>query len=166
MMPWHVDALLPTAERYASERFNTFARWFNPYKIGYADACEFVAFHETVGRRAVRYIFQWTSSVSGKELVDHLGNIPEVKAMIEQNHLAASRADGLAVLKAMQDGGWRQGPVPPVVRLALLDMRDAGISQPKIGRLTGLTLDQVRVMANGPRRRAEVGGGGLGMLVG
>jgi hypothetical protein len=129
------------------------AKYIPVTRLDYADACELVAFVETIGWPAARHVFGWVPNAKRhyERLRDHLKGFGHVQAMVEQNVAEPTREDGLAVLRAMQDGGWKQGWVPPIVRLAVLDMRDAGMSQPKIAKALGLTRDQVVVMCTGRR---------------
>ena len=152
-MPWTFDALLPAEQRYSSLKFRRVARRFDPTRLDYADAAELVAFVRTVDLKHARWMFHWAGAGVREmdRLLKHLSADANVERMVQENHDRTTRADGLAMLKAMRDGGWRQGSVPPGLRMALLDMRDAGLSQPKIAEMTGLTHDQVRVMANGMR---------------
>lgn len=108
----------------------------------------------TIGLVQAARIFQW--STAGRReysrLDQHLADDVGVATAVEENRAAYTRAEGLRVLELMRENGWRQGHVPEIVRFALLDMRDEGLSQPEIAALLSLTLDQVRVMANGLRR--------------
>lgn len=155
-MPWTFDALLPTAERYASLKFRRVAPSFDATRLDYAEAVELVAFVRTVGMTTAARIFHW--GIAGRReadrLLKHLSSEQDVALAVDENRAAYTRAEGLRVLEIMKENGWEKGHVPEIVRFALLDMRDAGLSQPKIAELVGLTLDQVRVMANGPRRRS------------
>ena len=165
-MPWTCDALLPTELRYSSPKFRRVARGIRVDRLDYADAAELCAFVHTIdGVKYARKIFMWRAALvrDVERLLTHMDQFPHVATMVAENRASPTRAEGLAVLDAMRDGWWTQGSVPGVVRLALLDMRDAGISQPKIAAMTGLTHDQVRVMANGGRwhRPASVGLAGL-----
>lgn len=153
-MPWSCGALLPAEQRYTSHKFRRFARRFDATRLGFDDAAELVAFVETVdGVRHARRIFQWgvVGEAEAGRLVTHMKQFPQIDTMVRENHEALTRAAGLAVLGAMQDGGWRHGSVPAVVRMALLDMRDAGMSQEKVGLETGLTREQVRTITVGHR---------------
>lgn len=166
-MPWTFDALLPADKRYTSLKFRRAGRQFDASRLDYADAAELCAFVETIDLKHARWIFQWRGAGVREmdRLLKHLSADPTVGRMVHDNHEAVTRSDGLAVLQAMKDGGWRQGSVPGVVRMALLDMRDAGISQPKIAAQVGLTVDQVRNAANGPRWvRAARSTGLLGLV--
>lgn len=157
-LPWTCDALLPAAERYSSLKFRRFARLLYVDRLDYGDAQELCAFLGTVGVHAGRWIFQWPPRAvrEAKRLLAHMLKDEDVVEAIEANRRAYTREAGLATLRAMQDGGFTSGPVPEIVRFAFLDMRDAGINQQRIADAVGLTLDQVRVMANGPRwRRSE-----------
>ena len=156
-MPWTCDALLPTAERYASLKYRRVAQYFDPTRLGYADACELVACIGTLGRLACRWIFQWkvTGVAHANVLVEHMGAHEDVLAMIEANRVGQSVADGVAVLAAMRDGGWVQGGLPAIVRYAVLERRAAGVSKPRIAAEFGLTHDQVRGICEGRRDRVS-----------
>lgn len=160
-----MGALLPTEQRYTNLKFRRVARKFHATRLDYADAAELVAFVLTVGGVArAKYLFHWTAWAEGqaKLLVDHLGDDPGVATMRAENEAGTTREDGLKCLSAMRDGGWRKGLVPPCVRLAVLDMRDTGLSQEKVGAMLGLTREQVRIISNGTRpRRSQVGLAGL-----
>ncbi len=136
-----------------------------PYYLDKADGLELCAFVRTLGDyQYARWIWGWGPGFH-KSIEWLEANLPSdtIEAMVKDNFANVERADGLGILRAMQDGGWTRGSVPPHVRLALLDMRDAGINQVEIGRQLGLTIDQVRVMANGMRKRRA--GLGVGHLV-
>lgn len=148
-----MDALLPVEQRYTSLKFRRVARRFDATRLDYADAAELVAFVTTVDLKHAQWMFHWRAAGlrEVERLLKHLSGSADIERMVQENNEGITRADGLGALAAMQDGGWTRGSVPPVVRMALLDMRDEGISQREIGERLGLTHDQVRVMANGPR---------------
>lgn len=147
MIPWTCDALLDIEERHASAKFRRFRGVFDAERVAYDDAAELVAFLHAVPPHAARQIFGW-GQVGVREanrLLKHLSGSDDVVAMVEQNALALTKEDGLKCLRAMQEGGWTNGPLPPMVRMSLLAMLDEGMSRPAIGRAVGLTVDQVRV---------------------
>jgi hypothetical protein len=149
-----MDALLPADRRYTSLKFRRVARMFHATRLDYADAAELVAFVVTVGGVArAKYIFHWTTWTveQARLLVDHLGATEDVQRMVSENEAAVTRDDGLKCLRAMQDGGWRKGSVPRPVHLAFQDMRDAGMSMPRIAAATGVALDQVRTICHPDR---------------
>jgi len=163
-MKWTMDALLPADKRYTSLKFRRVARRFDATRLGFDDAAELVAFVETVdGVRHARRIFQWgvVGEAEAVRLVTHMKQFPQIATMVQENHEGLTRAEGLAVLGAMQDGGWRHGSVPAVVRMALLDLRDSGLSQEKVGLACNLTREQVRTITVGHRN--DRGGRGLGV---
>jgi len=155
-MPWTFDALLPEDQRYTSLKFRRVAHRFDATRLDYADAAELCAFVLTIGGpKYARWIFRWKAKGLREidRLLAHLGQEADVVRMVEENHAALVRDDGLKCLSAMKNGGWRQGSVPGIVRMALLDMRDAGMSLPRIAAAVGLTVDQVRVVCNGLWKR-------------
>lgn len=160
-MPWTYGALQPADKRYTDLRFRRVARFFDGTRLDYGDAAELAAFVRTVdGVKHAKSIFGWHNGAHKyvQKFMDHMDQFPDAARMEAENRSCVTRDDGLKCLRAMQDGGWTKGSVPGIVRLALLDMRDAGMSQPAIARELGLTHDQVRVMANGLRRRAACAG--------
>lgn len=152
-MPWTCDALLPEAERYASLKFRRIARRFDATHLDYADACELAAFLGIVPVDRARWIFQWHAAGRREALriVEHHKDNPDVLRMVEENLVGQTVDDGLAVFKAMQDGGWTYGKVPPIVRMAMLGLRDAGLSHAKVGEMCGITREQVRTITTGSR---------------
>ena len=165
MIPWDCDAIKPLNERSASQKFRRVRRWFEPTRLEYGEACELVAFVDLVPIKTAKWIFDWYQVPMRRNvqlLVDHLRDDETVRAMITDNMAHWERADGLAVLRAMQEGGWTKGTVPPIVRAALLDLHDAGMSRSQVAESVGLTLDQVRVAMHGQRTApARVGLAGL-----
>lgn len=159
-MPWTCDALLDEPRRYASRKFRLFAERFDPTRLDYADALELVAFLGVVQVEHARWIFRWKKFgiAQAERLRAHLAD--DAREYIDQNWAAVTPADGLACLRAMQDGGWKRGTVPPIVRMALQNMRDEGMSRTAIADACRLSLDQVRWICNGPRR-PRVGIGAL-----
>lgn len=166
-MKWTFDALLPPEQRFTSLRFRRVSRHFQAGRLDWGEAAELCAFVLTVGLNAAQKIFHWNAygRFEMRRLLAHMGEHPDVLAMVEDNHASVRREDGLKCLSAMRDGGWKAGPVPRCVRLALLDMRDAGMTQREIGEQTGLTRDQVAHMTTGRRPRA-VGLGVAGLVAG
>lgn len=147
-MLYHCDALLPTAERYASLKFRRFSRWFRPTKLAWDDALELVAFVETIGLKHARFVFHWHGQAGVKayaRLRQHM--LDEAQPYISANVASLGLDDGLAVLRAMQDGGWQSHGLPNVVRMAIQTLLvDHNAAQ--VARKLGLTVDQV-VWASG-----------------
>lgn len=154
-MKWTMDALLPAEQRFSSLKFRRVARRFDATRLDYADACELVAFTRTIGARNAQWIFHWRGAGVREcdRLLKHLSGSADVDRMVAENMAVPTRADGLAVLRAMQDGGWTRGGVPPCVRLSVLDMLDEGMTRNQVAAALGVTLDQVRVFAYGHRVR-------------
>lgn len=143
-MIYTCDALLPTAQRYASLKFRRYSRWFKPTKLDYGDALELVSFVEAIGGvRHARWIFHWTGQASVKayeRLKQHV--LVDAEDYIHANRASIGLDDGLAVLRAMQDGGWRGYGLPECVRKAIQVLNEDH-SQPEIAKRLGLTLEQV-----------------------
>lgn len=164
-IPWHMDALRPAE----TPKFKRAKGRLKLSLLDYAEAAELAAFVDMVGIDHARWIFNWYAPdmAEATRLVEHFHALgPDHAARVAQNNEAIERADGLAVLGAMLRGGWRWGSVPPIVRLAFLDMRDCGMTWPQIAGVTGLTVDQLRYMAGARRRRGDgpVAPGRIGAL--
>jgi len=157
MIPWTCDALLDADERHASPKFRRFRQFFRAEDIQYEDAIELVAFLKAVPIRFAKYIFGWcqTAIIEANRVLKHLSADANVARMVEENALALSEEDGLKCLRAMLEGGWTRGAVPPMVRMSLLSLRDRGMSQAAIGREFGMTRNQV-FNATGRVRRGSV----------
>lgn len=153
MLPYHVDALQAPPKRYASARFRRVARVIRTDLLDYSDVVELVAFVESVGGfRYARWIFHWGYGQAHvyAALREHAGRVGEDCA---RDNLAAFGVDeGLAVLHAMQEGGWRHGSVPWCVQMALKELRKRGKTLQSIADATGLTFTQVQRMTGRSRR--------------
>lgn len=155
-IPHNCDALLPKMERAASLKFRRFAR----LHLDHDDGCELVAFLDVVPVLSARFIFGWSDYQVGQ--VRSIGPACRVPQMLAENNAEWSRGDGLAVLRAMQDGGWSGGTLPKIVVRALWDLRDSGRSCSAIGAELGMSKDQV-VYACSPRSRTTSTSGGVGL---
>lgn len=155
-IPHNCDALLPKLERAASLKFRRFAR----LHLDHDDGCELVAFLDVVPHRWAKYIFGWSEYLVGQ--VRSIGPMCRVPEMIADNNAHWTRDDGLAVLRAMQDGGWKSGGMPKIVVRAIWDMRDAGASLNDVAEVAGLTRDQVFIACS-PRSRTTSSSGGVGL---
>lgn len=167
-MIYDCDALLETNARYASLKFRRFSRWFRPTKLDWGDAIELVAFVESIGGpKHAAYVFHWGQAGvrAYARLRKHVGDAAQ--PYIRANRESLSLDDGLAVLRAMQDGGWKSHGLPDVVRKAIQTLGETH-NQAQIARLLGLTIDQVgwamgrRGQAAKRRRAASVGSLGIG----
>lgn len=136
------DALLAAPERYASQRF----RRARAFVLDRADAIELVSFVESIGGILfAKRIFHWTGHaqvLAYEELRSHF--VREAQPYIRVNHAQMGVDQGLAVLQAMRDGGWRRGQLPWPVKTALKTLRKRGNSIADIAKATGLTREQVK----------------------
>lgn len=151
-MLYSCDALLPTAERYASLKFRRYSRWFRPTRFAWDEALELVAFVETIGGvKFAAFVFHWGhAGVKAYErLRKHM--LADAQPYIRANEGSVGLDDGLAVLKAMQDGGWKSHGLPKLVKNALASLIHAGNGPTEVARATGLSVDQV-LWAVRPRR--------------
>lgn len=142
MLPYACDALLPTGQRYASEKFRLLARNFRLRKVPYEVACELVAFLHVVPLLHAKWIFQWNDHTQRRAKV--IWEREDVQAdvartgMVEANLRACDVDVGLAVLDAMRDGGWSRGRLPDVVRMAVAEMNHRKVPLRQIMLRTGL----------------------------
>lgn len=153
-MPFHAGVLRPKIERYGDDRFRQLRHNLRPYKIDYHLALELVAFLGVVDHLpSASWMFHGKLSWrrAAKVLQDHLGE--EAKPLIRANKEALTVDDGLMMLSAMQDGGWKHGQVPPPVEMAILALRKRRMKDADIANFTGLTLANVRNIATASRRR-------------
>ena len=153
-IPYHFDALLPTAKRYASPKFRRVAWKFSFKNLDWYDALELVAFVETIGLRHARYILHWRGLASIRayqKLRFHIGTDADEYILLNQQAMGVD--EGLAILRAMLDGGWKRGKLPRYVGDALRDLRKAGNSRVAIAKATGLTQDQVSYQITRGRKK-------------
>lgn len=154
MIPFHADALLPEAERYASLKFR---RVHDGYWDEW-DEAELAAFLYIVPIRWAKWIFQWSRPIV-RRAVDVRGNPELAFANAEKLDMET----GVAVIQAMREGGWRGGKLPVIARDALRELRHRGKTAASIAKMTGLTVDQVkyatigRPVKNARRNLAVVG---------
>jgi hypothetical protein len=146
MIPFHCDALLPTAERYSSLKFRRVAQHFDGDA---SDAVELAAFLAIVPFRWARWIFHWPRRYVLPKVI---WAPPE---FIRANREALDLDTGFAVLHAMQDGGWRRGRLPDVVRNTVLELVHNGRAQVDVARELGLSQDQVQYVVKGRNTAAS-----------
>jgi hypothetical protein len=146
------DVTLPTGERYASSKFRRFSRITRVYRLTVEDQLELALFLRIVPMRWARIIFQWDDAT-----VRHLKRclICPLPAYVDAQAASLTLEDGLAVLQALHDAGWkRSSKLPKICRMAIIGLRDAGLSYPKIASVVGLSQDQVAYVCVGrPERR-------------
>lgn len=143
MIPFHADALLPDAERYASLKF----RRVHHGEWDVYDETELAAFLYVVPIRWARWIFQWDRGIA-RRAVRVTGN-PEFALA---NSGALDVETGVAVIRAMRDGGWRHGTLPNVSRDALRELHHNGLNDTALAEMTGLSVDQVQYARKGRPR--------------
>lgn len=138
MLPYACDADLPIAQRYASMKFRLVARNFRLRKVPYEVACELVAFLHIVPLRYAKWIFQWNArTIRRAQVIWDRADVQEDarrSGMIEANLRAATADTGLAILKAMQEGGWAKGHLPPIVMMAIAELNHRGVSAAVLAR--------------------------------
>lgn len=146
-MLYACDALLPPDQRYASLKFRRYSRWFRPTKLDWWDALELVVFVETITPKAAQFVFHWGHAGvrAYDRLARHVLRDSQAQDLLLENQASVSVDDGLAVLRAMQDGGWQGYGLPKIVRDALREIHhNRGVSMASIAHETGLTFAQVR----------------------
>jgi hypothetical protein len=150
-----MGATLPKEQRYTDARFRRVARNF---KLDLADAVELVAFLHFVPPRYARWIFGWRAAGvrDAKLLMGHPQIQDLAKPLIEENIYALSVDVGLAILRAMQDGGWTPSRgAPQVVRDTIAELRAIGNRGVDIARLTGINEKTVSEWAHSRSPRGE-----------
>ena len=137
-----------------SDQFKRSQRLFTP---AWDDACALVGLVEVIGINAARWIFGWKQPQIDqyKALREHVGNdFPNYRPYV----------DGLHVLKAMQNGGWKRGKLPKVVRDVLREMHHRGMTYGQIGRVVGMRDDAVQWACRTPRVRPVQNAAAFGAL--
>jgi hypothetical protein len=162
-LPFCCDATLPTSERYASLKYRRVARKFDTSRLDYDLATELVAFLQLVPVHVSRWIFQWDQITRKRavELTQHAPLRADALPLHNQNLLHQGPDDGLALLRAMQDGGWKNGQVPPIIGNAIRHLNDHGLGRYRIAKFLDLKPNQVRRMMEGPRTAKPVINTGL-----
>lgn len=158
MLPYSCDALLPIGPRYASQKFRRYARYFRLTRMTWEEACELVAFLHVVPPRYARFVFHWTDRTyrKVKRLMKRSDLVEAAASWAEENRRAVTVDDGLRILDAMRDGGWRVGMLPVVVRHAVAELRHIGWTRAEVCARTGLRLHQLKVLTNSKKRRVSV----------
>lgn len=153
-MPYHAGVLRPKIERYSGDKFRQLRQTINPYKIDYQLALELVAFLGVVGNlAAAARMFQGGANWkrSARILQEHLKE--DAEPFIQANKEAMTVEDGLMMLSAMQDGGWKMGSIPAPVEFAVLDLKKRGMTHPEIADRLGLKPSTVARISTAGRRR-------------
>lgn len=124
----------------ASLRFKRAARLFVP---DWDELAELVVFVESIGgAKHAKYIFGWGHAQVRAYHVIRKHGLDHVQAEISANRASFGLDDGLAVLSAMQAGGFKGGQLPKVVRDALREAH-VHMTYEEIAKATGLKYDQV-----------------------
>jgi hypothetical protein len=88
-----------------------------------------------------KYIFQWDSR--GRRAAEYVYEHDLRPELVEANWELLDIEDAVAVLRALQDGGWQRGKFPKIVVMAMYALRDRGLSARAIAEYMGVTLNQV-----------------------
>lgn len=107
------------------------------------EAVDLVGFVEAIGVPAARWVFGWgLARVRAYErLKQHVGADGYHAMLAYQSSFGVDT--GVAVLRAMQRGGWKRGKLPKVVKDALRQLHHEGLTLPDIARLVGMKRDAV-----------------------
>jgi hypothetical protein len=154
-IPHDMGATLPTVARLTDSRFRRARKVF---RLDVADAVELTAFLHIVPPEFARWIFGWkrTSVLAAREfLADPRLNELAAPLVVENIH-ALSVDVGLAILKAMQDGGWRaRNTAPKIVMDTIAELRANGTTPERIAEATGLRVETVWKWSRPKSNRAE-----------
>lgn len=118
-------------------------RRFSARKLDAHTAVELVAFSHLVEPYSMRAIFGWGKwwDFEWAKLANSEAHQRAAIPMIEANARALSVEAGLAILRAMRDGGWKPGKgraMPPVVKDTLLELRARGFKGVDVAKLAGI----------------------------
>jgi hypothetical protein len=155
LLPYHCDALLPQAERYASLKFRRLAQRIEIKLLTWEDLIELIAFVESIGGvKYARYIFMWKGRAvvrAYRRLKKYVGDAADAAVAANQSHMGVDV--GLAVLTAMLEGGWKgKRTLPPVVKMSLKALRKQGNTISAISKATGLSREQVKTACDVRRK--------------
>ena len=123
-----------------------------------------VTFVESIGGvRFAAFVFHWGHAGvrAYTRLQRHVGDAAQ--PYIRDNLASTGVDDGLAVLRAMQDGGWKSHGLPKIVRHAIAQLKHEGMGVSAISKLTGLTVDQVSWVLKPKRLGRALAYGSLGL---
>jgi hypothetical protein len=154
-MLFHGDGLLPQAERYASGKYRRLSRAIRVPDMDYGDALELAAFMGVVGHEAASYVFQWNKRTANDVL--RLVDWDEAREYISANLASVEEGDGLSLLRAMREGGWkrRADRLPELIRQDLRAGWDRGISSYEQAKVWPLTRDQIQRLRTPRRTKAD-----------
>lgn len=117
-----------------------------------SEAVELIAFVESIGGvRWAKWIFGWGHA--HVRAYQHLKNTYPCNEQVDQNLLSFGVDDGVAVLKAMQRGGWRSHGLPPIVIRAFQQAHHEGLSWTKLAQLTGTKRETIANACGRSRRK-------------
>lgn len=160
MLPYTCGAFLPDEIRNTSDSYRRVRGRFKLRHVSYPEACELVGFVRLIGVHAAKFLFDW--SPREVRLYKRIEAEPKIfegsEGFYQANLAAQSEEDGLLLLKRMREGGFREGKLPELIKLAVRSMRRRGIKAPEIARQLGITTRQARDWIT-PRR--VYGGEGL-----
>jgi hypothetical protein len=143
------DVTLPEGERYASPKFRRLSRRFYAAMLTPDEQLELAAFLKVVPVRWSRFIFQWDRTG-----IWQTSKLPEPPpAYVDAVRASVDVEDGVRVLQAMLAGGWKQGQLPWICRMAVLALRDKKLSFSEISEITGLSYWQVQGVVYGPKKQ-------------
>ena len=144
LLPFDLGVTLPKVERYTDARFRRVARWFDPYKLDAETAVQLVAFLHVVPPKFAKFIFGWRRGFGAEALMLHEPFVEAAQDLVRANAESMTIEAGMAILRAMQDGGWtsRKG-APKFIKDLLRELRASGLSMPRVSALTGIPYDTV-----------------------
>lgn len=147
MVPFDCDALLPIEQRFVSQKFRRLSRFIYPRKLDWGDAAELVAFTQFLGgTKYATPIFGWgaRSVYNVGKLLTYRELLEDAKPLLDQNLAQVQAEDGFAVLRALQQNGWKEGQLPVWVKQALMEEHhQTGITTREQAEKHGLSYNQV-----------------------
>lgn len=147
-LPYDLGVTLPMVQRLTDARFRRVCRWFSVRKLDPETAVELYAFLELMPYKWSKWIFKWEYRWMPhmvKRLQAHEPYRLAAQVAIEANLHALSVDNVLAILTAMQEGGWTtKHQTPKIIKDALRELRASGVSCVEIAKRTGLPYDRVR----------------------
>jgi len=151
---------LPDHQRYTDQQFRRLSRWFFAGDIDVVDACALHVALELLGsRRAANRAFHWTSPAIWRQIAK-VEKPDGFQDALDETLREWTPKHSIALMRAMRDGGWERGKIPPIIRQAWGALRKNGMSVGKIAKLydVGVAVVAPRDRSAAKRRSAAAAG--------